>query len=156
MISFRDELQALNLYLEIEKLRFDNKFEYQIKIDPNIDDSFIEIPPMILQPYVENAIIHGLMHKEEVGHLTIDISLMDEKILCVIEDDGIGREKAAEIRRESGIERKSRGMLITRERLEVLNQYSKDQYTVSVFDLKDATGTPTGTRVEVCILYKEL
>jgi ligand-binding sensor domain-containing protein len=156
MIPFRDELQALNLYLEIEKLRFDNKFDYQIKVDPEIDDSFIEIPPMILQPYVENAIIHGLMHKEEKGHLEINISLKGETILCVIEDDGIGRERAAEIRSQSGIERKSRGMLITRERLDILNQYSRDQYTVNVIDLKDSNGEPAGTRVEVYIVYKEI
>jgi ligand-binding sensor domain-containing protein len=156
MIPFRDEIQALTLYLEIEKLRFENKFEYQIHVDPDIDDSFIEIPPMILQPYVENAIIHGLMHSQEKGHLKINITLNEDTILCVIEDDGIGREKAAEIRRESGIERKSRGMLITKERLEILNQYSNDQYTVNVIDLKDNSGNPAGTRVEVSIVYNEI
>lgn len=155
-IPFRDEIQALILYIEIEKLRFDNKFDYHIHIDPEIDDSFIEIPPMILQPYVENAIVHGLMHSKVKGHLNIEITLKDENILCAIEDDGIGREKAAAIKRESGIERKSRGMIITQERLDILNQYSKDQYTVKVIDLKDKNGNPAGTRVEVSIVYKEI
>jgi ligand-binding sensor domain-containing protein len=156
MISLQDEIQALTLYLEIEKLRFDEKFDYKIELDPAIDDSFIEIPPMILQPYVENAIIHGLMHSPHKGHLKIHISLKADTIVCSIEDDGIGREKAAEIKKASGIERKSRGMLITKERLEILNQYSKDQYTVNVMDLLDEKGNPAGTRVEVSILYKEL
>ncbi len=156
MISLQDEIQALTLYLEIEKLRFDEKFEYKITLDPAIDESFIEIPPMILQPYVENAIIHGLMHSPQKGHLNINISLNEETIICSIEDDGIGREKAAEIKKASGIERKSRGMLITKERLEILNQYSKDHYTVNVVDLVDANGKAAGTRVEVTILYKEL
>ncbi len=156
MIPLRDEIQALSLYLEIEKLRFDDKFEFAIQLDPAIDDSYIEIPPMILQPYVENAIIHGLMHTTEKGLLHINISLEDENIICIIEDNGIGREKAAEIKKQSGIERKSRGMLITKERLEILNMYSKDQYTVKIIDLKDTNGQAAGTRVEVRITYKEV
>lgn len=156
MIPLRDEIQALTLYLEIEKLRFDDKFEFMIHLDPDIDDSYIEIPPMILQPYVENAIIHGLMHTTEKGLLRINISIEDENITCIIEDNGIGREKAAEIKKQSGIERKSRGMLITKERLEILNLYSKDQYTVKIVDLKDENGRAAGTRVEVRIIYKEV
>lgn len=156
MIPLRDEIQALTLYLEIEKLRFDEKFGFTIHLDPNIDDSYIEIPPMILQPYVENAIIHGLMHTTEKGLLRINISLEKENIICVIEDNGVGREKAAEIKKQSGIERKSRGMLITKERLEILNLYSKDQYTVKIIDLKDGNGKATGTRVEVRLMYKDL
>lgn len=150
-VPLSDELQALQLYIDIEKLRFNDKFEYKIVIDPEIDDSFIEIPPMILQPYVENAIIHGLMHKTTIGHLLIELKLVDENILVIIQDDGVGREKAAEIKRESGIERKSRGMLITSERLEILNQYTKDTYTVKVVDLTDDQGQPSGTSVEITI-----
>lgn len=150
-VSLRDEIQALRLYIDLEKLRFNEKFDYLLEIDPEIDESFIEIPPMILQPYVENAIIHGLMHKTETGHLLIQLNMEDENIMVVIQDDGVGREKANEIRRESGIERKSRGMLITRERLEMLNQYTKDTYTVNVIDLTDENGNPSGTRVEIMI-----
>ncbi|PKP52061.1 MAG: hypothetical protein CVT92_10690 [Bacteroidetes bacterium HGW-Bacteroidetes-1] len=150
-VSLRDEIQALRLYIDLEKLRFNEKFDYILEIDPDIDESFIEIPPMILQPYVENAIIHGLMHKAETGHLLIQLNMEDENIMVVIQDNGVGREKANEIRRESGIERKSRGMLITRERLEMLNQYTKDTYTVNVIDLTDENGNPSGTRVEIMI-----
>lgn len=150
-VILRDELQALQLYLEIEKLRFSDSFGYTIQIDPEIDDSFVEIPPMILQPYVENAIIHGLMHKQNERRLKINISLIDEDLLVVIEDNGVGREKAAEIKRASGIERQSRGMLITGERLEILNQYTKEAYAVKVIDLFDKQGVPCGTRVEIKI-----
>jgi len=106
---------------------------------------------MIIQPYVENAIIHGLMHKTEKGNLLIDLRLEGDNILFTIEDNGVGRERAAEIRRESGIERKSRGMMITGERLEILNQYTKDTYTVNVVDLFDEKGQAAGTRVLITI-----
>lgn len=150
-VSLRDELQALQLYVEIEKLRFNDKFDYVFYVDPNIDEGFIEIPPMIIQPYVENAIIHGLMHKTEKGSLLISLNMINDNILVSIEDNGVGREKAAEIRRESGIERKSRGMMITSERLEILNQYTNETYTVNVIDLVDQAGNPTGTKVEILI-----
>jgi LytS/YehU family sensor histidine kinase len=154
-VPLRDELQALRLYLEIESLRFYGKFSFDIQMDPEIDDSFLEIPPMILQPYVENAILHGLMHSPKKGHLQITLSLEEDNVLCVIQDDGIGRERAAQIRKESGIERKSRGMLITKQRLDVLNQYTEDIYTVNVIDLHDEEGQANGTRVEIRIHYKE-
>lgn len=154
-ITLRDEVQALELYLDIEKLRFMDKFEYQIIMDPSIDDEFVEIPPMILQPYVENAIIHGLMHSPKKGKLTISFSVSGSDILCVIQDDGIGREKADEIRKQSDIRRRSRGMLITGERLAILNQYSEQHYEVKVFDLKDENGHATGTRVEITLHNKE-
>lgn len=154
-ITLRDELQSLQLYVEIESLRFHDRFSYTIELDPEVDDSFLEIPPMILQPYVENAILHGLLHSKKKGHLKIALSLQGDSILCVIEDDGVGRERAAELRRESGIERKSQGMLITKERLDMLNQYTQDIYTVNVIDLVDDSGKAKGTRVEVRIHYKE-
>jgi sensor histidine kinase YesM len=110
---------------------------------------------MILQPYVENAILHGLMHSPKKGHLQISLTLNGDNVLCVIQDDGIGRERAAQIRKESDIERKSRGMLITQERLDILNQYSEDIYTVNVIDLHDKDGQAAGTRVEIRIHYKE-
>ena len=150
-VILRDELQALQLYLEIEKLRFSDSFTYSIHLDDEVDDSFVEIPPMILQPYVENAIIHGLMHKQNDRKLKIEVRLNGEDLLVFIEDNGIGREKAAELKRASGIERQSRGMLITGERLEILNQYTKDAYAVKVIDLFDEQEKPNGTRVEINI-----
>lgn len=150
-VCLSDELQAVQLYIDIEKMRFLDKFDYKIEIDPNIDIGFVEIPPMIIQPYVENAIIHGLIHKETKGHLLIRLQMMDENIRVIIQDDGVGRKKAAEIRRESGIERKSLGMMITRERLELLNQHTNDTYTMKVIDVENELGEANGTRVEILI-----
>ncbi len=108
-IPIREELKALTHYMDIERLRFDNKFDYKIIVDQEIDQEFMEIPPMIIQPFVENAILHGLIHSPGDGHITIRLDLRDNYIFCTIEDNGIGRKKAQEIRDASGIKRKSRG-----------------------------------------------
>lgn len=152
-IPVKDELTALKHYMDIERLRFDNKFDYAIKVDKEIDDEFMEIPPMIIQPFVENAILHGIVHSTEPGHIKLELQLQNNFIFCSIEDNGVGRKKAEELRNSSGIKRKSRGMLITRERLEILNKQNKEKFAVNVIDLHDEKGEPTGTRVEINILY---
>lgn len=156
-ITLKDELETLRTYIEIESLRFGDMFEYKIEVASNIDEEFIEVPSLILQPYVENAIIHGLMNKKDKGHLFIKVNFESDKdtILCIIQDDGVGRERALKIRQESGIERKSLGMLITKERLNIMNQYTEDQYTVDVVDLYNNEGESKGTRVEVRIRIKD-
>ena len=152
-IPVKDELTALKHYMDIERLRFDNKFDYELEIDNNIDQEFMEIPPMIIQPFVENAIIHGLVHSPDQGHIKISLQLQKNFIFCTIEDNGIGRKKAQEIRDASGIIRRSRGMLITRERLEILNKQNKEKFSVQVTDLYNDSNMPNGTRVEINILY---
>jgi len=154
-VPFKEELKALNYYLDLEKLRFDNKFEYSIHVDNSIDDEFIEIPPMIVQPYVENAIIHGILHKPSAGNIKIQFRIQNESLLCTITDDGVGREKSEQIRKEAGITRKSSGMYITKARLELLNTGRPDDYSVKVTDLKDERDQPCGTRVELNIHYLE-
>ena len=155
-VPVKDEIKALIYYMDIENLRFDNKFDYKINVDPDIDDDFIGIPPMVIQPYVENAILHGIIHKHERGKITIDLSLKTETLFCVVEDDGVGREKAMEIKNHSGLIHKSRGMIITKERLEILNKQVKGRISVNVIDLKDNNGNATGTRVEIIIPFKEI
>ncbi|MBK9292212.1 MAG: histidine kinase [Bacteroidetes bacterium] len=150
-IPLQDELEAIRLYLEIEQLRFENKFEYSITLDPAIDEQFVEIPPMILQPIVENAIHHGLMHRESGGKLLISLKAEGQSIRIVIEDNGIGRAQSAELRRHSGIKRESLGMAITSERFEMLSQYSGQGYTLEVEDLFDDQGKAQGTRVTILI-----
>ncbi len=149
LIPARNELNALRLYLEIESLRFGDRFSFDLDIDPALDEDFVEIPPMILQPYVENAIVHGLLNSKKKGHLSIQLTVNGSRLHCTIEDNGVGREKAAEIRRESGIERKSKGMKITGERLAILNQMTREDYHVHVTDLFDQNGLASGTRVEI-------
>lgn len=156
-VNLSDELTAMKIYLDVERLRFDNKFNYILDIDPEIDEEFLEIPPMIIQPFIENAILHGLLNKDGIGTLKIQLKLKDNEYLtCVIEDDGVGREKAAEIRLQSGLKHKSKGMFITQKRLEILNRSNKDQLNVKITDLKDNQNQPCGTRVEILIIYKEV
>jgi LytS/YehU family sensor histidine kinase len=101
-INLKDELEALDLYMQMESLRFKNKFSYSIAVDENVETSSIVIPPMLIQPYVENAIWHGLMHKTNgmEGLVKINISKNADDLLCVIEDNGIGRKKAAELKEQ--------------------------------------------------------
>ena len=155
-VPVSDEIKSMSIYLDIEQLRFDNKFNYEFDIDSNIDTEFIEIPPTIIQPYIENAIIHGILNKVENGFIKISLKLLDEKyLLCTVEDDGIGREKAIEIKAHSDLKHKSRGMLITQKRLELLNERDKDMVNVTITDLKDINNVANGTKVEIIIIFKE-
>ncbi len=156
-VAIQDEIKVISYYLDIEKIRFENKFEYKIDIDPAIEDEFFGIPPMIIQPYVENAIIHGILQKEGLGRINISLKLIEnDRVFCVVEDNGIGREKASEIKKQSGIKHKSKGMLITKERLDILSFQNKAQMSVTIIDLTDDSGAPLGTRVELIIPIKEV
>jgi len=151
-ITLGNELEALELYLEMEALRVNNAFSYQINIGENVERDYLEIPPLIIQPYVENSIWHGLMHKTGGnGKLKINIKQDQETLICTIEDNGIGRVAAAKIKSESGIKQKSFGMNITKERLEYINEKFKDSSHVTVIDLKDSEGNASGTRVIIKI-----
>jgi ligand-binding sensor domain-containing protein len=157
LITLKDELKALSYYIDLEKLRFDNKFNYVINRDPGIDEEFVEIPPMLFQPYVENAIIHGLVNSPNPGLLEISLKKVNNgTLLCTIQDNGIGREKAIEIRNESGIKRQPKGMNITQERIEIFNRQNRKNFSVRVTDLKDEKGEPAGTRIEFTIQYQEI
>jgi len=155
-VPVKDELKALIYYMDIENLRFGNKFDYHIDLDPEIDDDFIGIPPMIIQPYVENAILHGIIHKQGRGKISVILKIKEDSIFCIVEDDGVGREKAGEIKSRSGLEHKSRGMIITKERLEILSKQVKGKIYVTVIDLKDESGQANGTRVEIIIPFIEI
>lgn len=148
-ISLKDELDALQLYIEIEHLRLDGKFDYQIDIDSGIHIKQAQIPPMILQPYVENAIWHGLMHKDGRGKLLVQVKDMGHQIQCVIEDNGIGRLKASEFRGKQTDHKKSVGMQITSDRIALINRIYHIDTQVHVIDLMDEKGMASGTRVVI-------
>jgi ligand-binding sensor domain-containing protein len=150
-ISLKDELDALQLYIEIGHLRLDGKFDYQIDIDSGIHIKQAQIPPMILQPYVENAIWHGLMHKDGRGKLLVQVKDMGHQIQCVIEDNGIGRLKASEFRGKQSDHKKSVGMQITSDRIALINRIYQIDTQVHVVDLTDEQGKATGTRVVINI-----
>ncbi|NJO90167.1 MAG: histidine kinase [Chloroflexia bacterium] len=103
LVSLEDEFSALKLYIELEQVRFDNKFQYEIICDNYLDTNLVLIPPLLIQPYVENAIWHGLMHKETNGSITVKVYQEEEKLFFIIADDGIGRKKAAEYKSKFGM-----------------------------------------------------
>lgn len=149
-IPLSKELDALNLYLDLESLRFENKFEYKVEIDVSIDINNIKIPSMLIQPYVENAIWHGLMHKTTTGSIKINIKQGDNVLICIVEDNGIGRKRAQQILREKNNEfHRSVGMSLTQERLDVISQQSNTKLIVAITDLQDTKGNGIGTRVEL-------
>ena len=150
-ISLKDELDALQLYIEIEHLRLEGKFDYLIDIDKGIHIHQAQIPPMILQPYVENAIWHGLMHKESKGLLLVQVKDLGSQIQCIIEDNGVGRKRAEEIGKSRLGKKSSVGMEITGNRIEIINRIYGIDTQVQVIDLKDAENKPTGTRVVINI-----
>jgi tetratricopeptide (TPR) repeat protein len=150
-VPLRDELDALNLYLELEKIRFKDKFEYQINVDEEIDTILYKVPTMLIQPYVENSICHGLMPGEGNGLVKIDLDLKEDYILCTIEDNGIGREAAQEKKMKSEKTHNSLGTQIVSSRLDLVNSLYGTSLKTIYTDLKNDKGEPIGTRVELHI-----
>lgn len=150
-IPLSDELNALTLYLELESLRFKDKFDYEIRIDDEIDTLMYKVPTMLIQPYVENSICHGLMALKTKGKVMIDIKLKKDYLLCTIEDNGIGRSAARDrnMKRESN--HNSLGTRIALTRLDLVNSLYGSSLKTVYTDLKDAEGNAAGTRVEIQI-----
>ena len=147
-VILTNELEALKLYIEMEALRFDKKFTYAIAVERNLGTDNVEVPPLIIQPYVENAIWHGLLHKESDANLNIHVNMVDETILqCTVEDNGVGRVKSRELKSKSATSRKSLGTKLTENRLSLLNKHAELNATVEIIDLYDERGAANGTRV---------
>lgn len=154
MIPLEEEIATLKLYLELEELRFNNDFTYQINQGPT---DAIEIPPLLIQPFVENAIKHGLMHKD--GEKTLEISLeqMENKLICIIEDNGIGRKESAAIKERQKVKHKSFSTASTNTRFELMqNRLDMHDLGIDFEDLMDAEGKPLGTKVKLTIPCKVL
>ena len=153
-VTLTDEIEAVSLYLQLESMRLGNRFSYKIDIDSDVDANNIEVAPLIVQPFVENAIIHGLVPKKDDCFLSIRFSkLSDNKLLCVVEDNGVGRKHSEKTKQEKGASHKSYGMSITRRRLETLTKISNDDFSVEVVDLYDDKGVASGTRVNIIISF---
>jgi ligand-binding sensor domain-containing protein len=148
-VTLNEEINALKIYIDLEKMRFSSLFDYEITIDEKLDPDYEQIPTMLLQPYVENAILHGLVPKDAPGILKISFFIKDNFIYATIEDNGIGRKKAAEIKNQSRKNHASLGMKITNDRLRLLSHVQQLSYTVNFTDLYDAKGLATGTLVEI-------
>ncbi len=145
-----NEISLLEKYLELESLRFDSSFNYKIIIDENIDTSAIEIPTLILQPFVENAILHGLLNRSQADKLLLlSFALEDSYLVCKIEDNGIGREAAEEMKSALVGSKKSRGIEVTEKRLQMLNKHQNNHF--QIIDKKDNKGNSLGTLVIIKI-----
>ena len=141
-IPLSKELSLLELYTKLEHTRFPDKFDYAIRVDEKVAVSDFQIPPMLLQPYVENAIWHGLRYKEEKGFLNIDVKQKDATSLKIsIIDNGIGRAKSAELKTKNQRKQKSKGMGNIKKRIAILNDMYKNKIDVDITDLTDGTGT---------------
>ncbi len=155
-IPISEELNLLRAYLDLEVLRFNGKFTYEIEVEEEVEEVNAQIPPMLLQPYIENAIIHGIGPLEDHGEVKISFSKHHDMLVCVIDDNGVGREKAAGNKRlREGDKPKSYGMGITRRKIEILNQITSGGFTINVMDKHSKEGEPVGTRVTVVVPWKE-
>lgn len=146
-ILLKDEIQLITKYLEIEKLRFKNRLDFNIVVRPNdLDTSVTKIPSLLLQPIIENALGHGLFHKENGGLISILIEEKAEKIKITIEDNGIGRKKAAQIKSQKPATHISRGLEMMYDRINLVNKKGLYHVTIEYLDLTELS-TPVGTRV---------
>ncbi len=152
-VTLSNEMQSLSLYLDLERARFGNKFNYRIDIDDNVEEDLVNVPPMLVQPFIENAIIHGLMHKADgEGLITIKITENDnDSLTCQITDNGVGRKAAAELEKNSERKHKSVGMQLTRDRLRDLNNETNAKMSCVITDLEDNDGNALGTQVTIII-----
>lgn len=141
------EILLLQLYIEMEALRFTNKFTYEIVIGEGLNADTVHIPSMIIQPYVENAIWHGLLHKKDVGHLKLVFEKDNHSLRVTIADNGIGRVKARELNTKDALKQKSYGMQISGDRLKIANAVHGLQATVVVQDLYNSNNEAIGTEV---------
>ncbi len=149
-ISIQEEINCITLYIDIMRIRFKNKIDFVIDVDHNIDTQSIKIPPLFLQPYIENSIFHGLQHNKGNGKIKVELLLVNDHIHCKIEDNGIGRSKAFELKKKyDGNKNKSYGSKINENRLKLINSMYKKQLGLKYTDLTDINNKPVGTRVEL-------
>jgi len=144
-VPLADDLKALEMYMQLEALRMNNKFTYEIKVDDDIDKDITLIPPLILQPFAENSIWHGIAQKEGTGKFLIHIKKENEGVInCIVEDDGIGRKKSAAVKTTAPRQDKtSLGMKITQARIDILNKIKNTKAAIQLCDLEQ------GMRVEI-------
>ncbi len=152
-IPLSDEIAFLNTYLMLEKMRFDEMLEYHIEVGSGVDIHHTFVPSLLIQPFVENSIRHGLRHKEGTGHIDIRFALQGDKLICTIDDDGVGIDQARAMEQWKSEEHRSSGMEITRSRLQVFNKMSPGKVGMEVFDRKTQGGV--GTRVVLTIPVQE-
>jgi sensor histidine kinase YesM len=143
-VELEKELKNISLYLEFEKLRFADKLNYRIEIDPSIDDAEIRIPSFIIQPFLENAIWHGLLPRPEGGNLSLQIQKHHGELLITIDDDGVGINNSLKTPKLHLEQKTSMGINIIRERLDLLRKF-QGNYGLLIIDKSELTGNTNGT-----------
>ncbi len=153
-VSLSEVLNYLQHYTQLENMRFDDLFDYTVICDNEIDPETTLIPPMLLQTIIENSIKHGIRQIKHRAHIKLEIAKIDnESFKCIIEDNGVGREKSGQINKGRNINKESLGLKITRERLDILNADKKDLFKMEIFDLYNANNEPSGTRVVITLAF---
>ncbi len=146
-ILLEQEISGLTNYLELQKLRYEDKFEYAVEVDDRLDPEEVTIPPMLIQPFIENAIEHGIQQKQTTGHIKVRFMQKDDKIICEIEDDGVGREKAWETKYKTRTTHTSLATAIITDRIQAINKKMKQKIRLDIIDLKSGNNEPLGTKV---------
>jgi len=149
-ISFEEEIELNELYLKLEHFRFRDKFEYQFEKNTEVNTYDMEVPPMLIQPFIENAVWHGLRYKEGRGQLKISINDLGNVLLVKIQDNGIGRKKSAELKTANQKKYKSTGLQNVSKRIALINEIYGKNYEIEVSDF-DETKEDTGTLVKIKI-----
>lgn len=152
-IELSEEIEILTKYLELESMRFENDFSYHIHLDENIDEDYTKLPPMLIQPYIENAMKHGLLHKKDQKRIDIyfEINVEESFLKCIIDDNGIGRNASAEINKNRPQSHVSFSTSATEKRLQLLNHKKENTIAVLFEDKEDENGNALGTKVIINI-----
>jgi two-component sensor histidine kinase len=150
-ISLFDEIETCRYYLQLEAMRFDTQFSYTVHIDGDIDLKSIQVPALIIQPFIENAIWHGIVPHNNGGHVSLQVIKKETSIEVIIDDDGIGRESSLQNKSASGLAHQSKGINLTQSRLELNNLLQQRQAQLHIIDKKNENGTAVGTTVIITI-----
>ena len=152
-IELAEEIEILTKYLELECMRFENDFSYKIHLSDNLDEDYTTLPPMLIQPYVENSIKHGLLHKKGSKQLDIYFELDEDAnvLKCSVDDNGIGRQASASLHKNRSASHVSFSTSATEKRLRLLNQGKEEIIAVQFEDKEDESGNTSGTRVIIQI-----
>ena len=155
LITLEDEIQTLRNYLAIEKSSRGNTFDFEITTLLEIETEELMIPPMMLQPFVENAIIHGVAHLTENGKIHIHFLQKNKILECSIQDNGIGRVAAKKIKSQIQHQHKSTALIVTQERLDIINKDLQGLKSLEIIDLKNKNGEISGTKILIRLLIEE-
>jgi len=150
-VSLNEEIDALTIYLDLEKVRFNQDFDFKIKVGNKVNIEMIKIPSMIIQPFIENSIKHGLLHKKGEKTLLVEFLMNENKLEVIIDDNGIGRKKAGELNKIKEVKHSSFSTSANTKRLEILNEGKTNKVGLEIIDKYDSNNQPEGTKVIIQI-----